>query len=150
MFLIFVCCRFVCEFYVPSQLIVAWKRRCRRSATLSITRCCSIWLAGYLLEALCDVGTRTGRTFCSGRSTVISPLLSAFFGLISTAFVRGLRDVVLLRAVAGKKSRVRGKFYEGGSWTPWFYFLFRVYGTGAAFLFMVFYGSLSLIRGYLI
>ena len=35
------------------------------------------------------------------------------------------------------------------SWARWFYLFVRVYASGAA-LFMVFYGSASLIRGYLI
>ena len=86
-------------------------------------------------------------TFCSGRSTVISRC-SAFFGLISTALF-AVCEMFFFCAPLLVKTPVFAQSFSKEQLDALIYFFVRVYAVGAG-LFMVFYGSASLIRGFLI
>ena len=136
------------EFYVPSTLIVSGDPTATLNKIFSHESLFRLGFAGYLLEGLCDVALALVLYVLLKPVHRNLALLAAFFGLISTAtfavsemlFFSGpmlLKDPVFLQTFSREQLNALG-------------FLFvRLYGYGAA-LFMVFYGSATLIRGYLV
>src|SRR5207237_1840383 len=102
----------------------------------------------YLLEALCDVGIALVLYVLLKPVHRNLALLSAFFGLISTALF-AVCEMLFFCAPLLVKNPVFAQDFTREQLDALVYFFVRVYAAGAG-LFMVFYGSASLIRGYLI
>jgi Domain of unknown function (DUF4386) len=136
------------EFYVPSKLIVAGNAAATVSNIVEHEMLFRLGFAGYLLEALCDVGLAL--VLC----VLLRPvhrnlaLLSAFFGLVSTALF-AVCEMLFFCAPLLVKNPVFAQSFTREQLDALVYFFVRVYALGAG-LFMVFYGSASLIRSYLI
>src|SRR5436305_7735074 len=73
------------EFYVPSKLVVAGNAAATVSNVLNHEMLFRFGFAGYLLEALCDVGLALVLYVLLKPVHRNLALLSAFFGLVSTA-----------------------------------------------------------------
>jgi hypothetical protein len=136
------------EFYVPSRLIAAGNPAATVNNILAHETLFRFGFAGYLAEALCDVMLALVMYVLLRPVHRNLALLSAFIGLISTALF-AVCELFFFSAPI-----LLGKATYMQSFTPeqvnaLIYFFIRVYGYGAA-LFMVFYGSASVIRGYLI
>src|ERR1700682_4072827 len=76
------------EFYVPSKLIVAGNAATTMSKIFSHEMLFRLRFAGYLLEALCDVALALVLYVLLKPVHRNLALLSAFFGLLSTALFR--------------------------------------------------------------
>jgi len=136
------------EFYVPSKLIVAGNAAATVSNIVDHEMLFRLGFAGYLLEALCDVGLALVLYVLLKPVHRNLALLSAFFGLISTALF-AVCEMLFFCAPFLVKNSVFAQSFTREQLDALVYFFVRVYASGAA-LFMVFYGSASLIRGYLI
>jgi hypothetical protein len=135
------------ELYVPSKLIVAANPAATVSNILGHEMLFRLGFATYLLEALCDVGIALVLYVLLKPINRNLALLSAFFGLVSTALF-GVCEMLFFCAPYLVKNPVFAQSFTKEQLDALFYFLVRIYASGAA-LFMVFYGSASLIRGYL-
>jgi hypothetical protein len=136
------------EFYVPSKLIVAGNAAATVGNIVDHEMLFRLGFAGYLLEALCDVGLALVLYVLLKPIHRNLALLSAFFGLISTALF-AVCEMLFFCAPFLVKNPVFAQSFTREQLDALVYFFVRVYASGAA-LFMVFYGSASLIRGYLI
>jgi hypothetical protein len=136
------------EFYVPSKLIVAGNAAATVSNIVDHEMLFRLGFAGYLLEALCDVGLALVLYVLLKPVHRNLALLSAFLGLISTALF-AVCEMFLFCAPLLVKSPGFAQSFSKEQLDALVYFFVRVYAVGAG-LFMVFYGSASLIRGYLI
>src|SRR5206468_1551203 len=136
------------EFYVPSKLIVAGNAAATVSNIVDHETLFRLGFAGYLLEAVCDVGLALVLYVLLKPVHRNLALLSAFFGLISTALF-AVCEMLFFCAPFLVKNPVFAQSFSREQLDALVYFFVRVYATGAG-LFMVFYGSASLIRGYLI
>jgi hypothetical protein len=136
------------EFYVPSTLIVSGDPTATFNNIVSNEGLFRLGFAGYLLEGLCDAALAFLLYVLLKPVHKNLALLAAFFGLISTAhfavcemfFFAGpmlLKDPVYLQTFSREQIAALS------------YLFVRIYGYGAGLL-MLFYGSASLIRGYLI
>jgi Domain of unknown function (DUF4386) len=135
------------EFYVPSKLIVTGNAAATVSNILDHDILFRLGFAGYLLEALCDVGLALILYVLLKPVDRNLALLSAFFGLVSTALF-AVCEMFFFCAPFLVKNPVFAQSFTREQLDALFYFLVRVYAAGAG-LFMVFYGTASLIRGYL-
>jgi Domain of unknown function (DUF4386) len=135
------------EFYVPSKLIVTGNAAATVSNILDHDILFRLGFAGYLLEALCDVGLALVLYVLLKPVDRNLALLSAFFGLVSTALF-AVCEMFFFCAPFLVKNPVFAQSFTREQLDALFYFLVRVYAAGAG-LFMVFYGTASLIRGYL-
>jgi hypothetical protein len=136
------------EFYVPSKLIVAGNAAATVSNILDHEMLFRLGFAGYLLEALCDVGLALVLYVLLKPVDRNLALLSAFFGLVSTALF-AVCEMFFFCAPFLVKNPVFAQSFTREQLDSLVYFFVRVYAAGAG-LFMVFYGSASLVRGYLI
>ena len=136
------------EFYVPSKLIVAGNAAATVSNILDHEMLFRLGFAGYLLEALCDVGLALVLYVLLKPVHRNLALLSAFFGLVSTALF-AVCEMFFFCAPFLVRNPAFAQSFTRGQLDALFYFFVRVYSLGAG-LFMVFYGSASLLRGYLI
>jgi hypothetical protein len=136
------------EFYVPSKLIVAGNAAATVSNILDHEILFRLGFTGYLLEALCDVGLALVLYVLLEPVDRNLALLSAFLGLVSTALF-AVCEMFFFCAPFLVKNPVFAQSFTREQLDALFYFLVRVYAAGAG-LFMVFYGSASLVRGYLI
>jgi hypothetical protein len=136
------------EFYVPSTLIHGGSPTTTFNDIVTHEGLFRLGFAGYLLEGLCDAALSLVLYVLLKPVHRNLSLLAAFFGLISTAhfavcemfFFGGpmlLKDPVFLQAFTREQINALS------------YLFIRIYAYGAGLL-MVFYGSASLIRGYLI
>jgi len=136
------------EFYVPSKLIVTGNAAATVSNIVNHEMLFRLGFAGYLLEALCDVGLALVLYVLLRPVHRNLALLSAFFGLISTALF-AVCEMFFFCAPLLVKTPVFAQSFSKEQLDALIYFFVRVYAVGAG-LFMVFYGSASLIRGFLI
>ena len=136
------------EFYVPSKLIVVGNAAATVSNIVDHEMLFRLGFAGYLLEALCDVGLALVLYVLLKPVHRNLALLSAFLGLISTALF-AVCEMFFFCAPLLVKSPGFAQSFSKEQLDALVYFFVRVYAVGAG-LFMVFYGSASLIRGYLI
>lgn len=136
------------EFYVPSRLIATGNPAATVNNILAHETLFRFGFAGYLMEALCDVMLAWVLYVLLRPVHRNLALLSAFIGLISTALF-AVCEMFFFSApiLLGKASYMQS--FSPEQVNSLIYFFIRIYGYGAA-LFMVFYGSASLIRGYLI
>ena len=137
------------EFYVPTKLIVTGNAGATLSNIAAHDSLFRLGFAAYLTEALSDV------TLSLVLYLLLRPvhrdlaLLAAFFGLVSTATFAVCELFFFAGPVllGGNHSYLQG--FSREQIDALAYFCIRIYAYGAA-LFMVFYGSASLVRGYLI
>jgi hypothetical protein len=136
------------EFYVPSKLIVVGDAAATVSNIVGHETLFRLGFAAYLLEALCDVALALVLYVLLKPIHRNLALLSAFFGLVSTALF-AVCELFFFCAPFLVSNPVFAQSFTSQQLDALIYFFVRVYASGAA-LFMVFYGSASLIRGYLI
>src|SRR5438045_5493279 len=136
------------EFYVPTKLIVAGNAAATLSNILDHETLFRLGFAGYLLEALCDVALALVLYVLLKPVHRNLALLSAFFGLVSTALF-AVCEMFFFCAPLLVKNPAFAPSFTSGQLDALVYFFVRAYSLGAG-LFMVFYGSASLLRGYLI
>src|SRR5437868_4023767 len=136
------------EYYVPSKLIVAGNAAATVGNIVNHEIMFRLGFAAYLLEALCDVALALVLYVLLKPVNRNLALLSAFFGLISTALF-AVCELLFFSAPFLANSPIFAQSFAKEQIEALFYFLVRVYASGAA-LFMVFYGSAELLRGYLL
>ncbi len=135
------------EYYVPSKLIVAGNAAATAANIVNHEMLFRLGFAAYLLEALCDVALSLVLYVLLRPVNRNLALLSAFFGLISTALF-AVCEMFFFSAPMLVNSPVFASFSRE-QLEALVYFLVRIYASGAA-LFMVFYGAAELIRSYLL
>ena len=136
------------ELYVPSKLIVAGDAAATAHNIQTSGFLFRLGFAGYLLEAICDIGLLWMFYLLLRPVHRDLALLSAFFGIVSTATFASAEAFYF--ATLG----ILGDGGSLGAFTPdqrtgLAMLSLKFYGTGAG-IFMVFYGIASAIRGYLI
>ncbi|HEY1951160.1 MAG TPA: DUF4386 domain-containing protein [Gemmatimonadaceae bacterium] len=136
------------EFYVPSKLIVGGDPIATINNIVAHNTLFRLGFAAYLTEALCDIMISLVMYALLRPVQRDLALLSAFFGLVSTA-VFAVCELFFFSGpvLLGNASYLQS--FSREQIDSLAYLFIRMYGYGAA-LFMVFYGSASLIRGYLI
>lgn len=136
------------EFYVPSTMIVSGDPTATFNNIAAHESLFRLGFAGYLLEGLCDTALALVLYVLLKPVHRNLALLAAFFGLISTALF-AVCEMFFFSGPILLKNPVFLQAFSSDQLNALVYFFIRVYGFGAG-LFMVFYGSASLIRGYLI
>jgi hypothetical protein len=136
------------EFYVPSSLIVSGDPAATFNNITSHEWLFRLGFAGYLLEGLCDTALSLLLYVLLKPVHRNLALLSAFLGLISTALF-AVAEMFFFSGPILLNNPVFLQTFSRDQVSALSYLFIRIYGFGAA-LFMVFYGSASLIRGYLI
>ena len=135
------------EFYVPSTLIVS----ADATATANNLRA-SQWLfrlgfAGYLVEAMCDIGLTLVLYVLLRRVHEELALLAAFFRLVSTA-VFGAAELFYFAATFILGGAAYLKTFSPDQLNALALLSLKLYGYGGG-IFMVFYGIPSILLGYL-
>ena len=135
------------EFYVPSTLIVSTDA----TATANNIRA-SEWLfrlgfAGYLVEALCDIGLTLVLYVLLRRVHEELALLAAFFRLVSTA-VFAAAELFYFAATFILGGAAYLKTFSPDQLNALALLSLKLYGYGGG-IFMVFYGIPSILLGYL-
>ena len=135
------------EFYVPSTLIVS----ADATATANNLRA-SEWLfrlgfAGYLVEAMCDIGLTLVLYVLLRRVHEELALLAAFFRLVSTA-VFGAAELFYFAATFILGGAAYLKTFSPDQLNALALLSLKLYGYGGG-IFMVFYGIPSILLGYL-
>jgi len=135
------------EFYVPSTLIVS----ADATATANNIRA-SEWLfrlgfAGYLVEALCDIGLTLVLYVLLRRVHEELALLAAFFRLVSTA-VFAAAELFYFAATFILGGAAYLKTFSPDQLNALALLSLKLYGYGGG-IFMVFYGIPSILLGYL-
>jgi hypothetical protein len=136
------------EAYIPSKLIVAGNAAATAANIRASDFFFRLGFATYLVEGLCDVALAWVFYVLLRPVNKNLALLSAFFGLVSTATFAVcelfylavslvLKDVAYLQAFSPDQRNALAML------------LLRAYGLGGG-AFLAFYGTASLIRGYLI
>jgi hypothetical protein len=136
------------EFYVPSRLIVSGDPRATFSNIVANEWLFRLGFAGYQLEGLCDAALAWLLYVLLKPVHRNLALLSAFFGLISTAHF-AVCEMLFFAGPMLLKNPVFAQSFSPAQVASLSYLFVRIYAYGAGLL-MVFYGSASLIRGYLI
>ena len=135
------------EFYVPSTLIVSTDA----TATANNIRA-SEWLfrlgfAGYLVEALCDIGLTLVLYVLLRRVHEELALLAVFFRLVSTA-VFAAAELFYFAATFILGGAAYLKTFSPDQLNALALLSLKLYGYGGG-IFMVFYGIPSILLGYL-
>ena len=135
------------EFYVPSTLIVS----ADATATANNIRA-SEWLfrlgfAGYLVEAMCDIGLTLVLYVLLRRVHEELALLAAFFRLVSTA-VFAAAELFYFAATFILGGAAYLKTFSPDQLNALALLSLKLYGYGGG-IFMVFYGIPSILLGYL-
>jgi hypothetical protein len=136
------------EFYVPSTLIVAHDPNATFNNIISHQMLFRLGFAGYLLEGLCDAALALVLYVLLKPVHRNLALLAAFFGLIATAHF-AVCEMFFFAGPMLLKDPVYLQTFSKDQLSTLNYLFIRVYTYGSGLL-MVFYGSASLIRGYLI
>ena len=136
------------EFYVPSTLIVVNDPTATFNNIISHEWLFRLGFAGYLLEGLCDAALSFMLYVLLKPVHRNLALLAAFFGLVSTAHF-AVCEMLFFSGPMLLKSPVFLQTFTRDQLNALSYLFIRLYAYGAGLL-MVFYGSASLIRGYLI
>jgi hypothetical protein len=136
------------EAYVPSRIIVSGNATATAHNIMASNFMFRLGFASYLVEALCDV------TLALIFYVLLKPvqknlaLLSAFFGLISTALYAVAELFYLAPSIILGGSNAL-KTFSPDQLNTLALLSLRVFGYGAG-IFMAFYGVACLLRGYLI
>jgi hypothetical protein len=136
------------EFYAPSRLIVSGNAVATANNIRAFESLFRWGFAAYLLEAVCDIILAWIFYILLRPVSRNVALLAAFFGLVSTSVFAGaeLFYFVALPILTGTDLL---KSFSPAQVESLALLSLRIYGYGAG-VFMVFYGSATLIRGYLI
>ena len=136
------------ELIVPMTLIAQGNAAETANRILAHESLFRFGFAGYLLEALCDVGIALLFYVLLKPVHKNLALFAAFLGIISTALF-AVCELFFFVAPVFLKKPVYAQSFSREQLNGLVYFGVYVYSVGAG-LFMVFYGLASLIRGYLI
>jgi hypothetical protein len=136
------------EFYVPSTLIVSGNPTATFNNIIMHESLFRLGFAGYLLEGLCDAALSLVLYVLLKPVSRNLALLAAFFGLISTAHF-AICEMFFFAGPMLLKNPVFLTAFTQVQVDTISYLFVRIYAVGAGLL-MVFYGSASLVRGYLI
>jgi len=136
------------EAYVPSKLMVSSNAAMTAANLRNFDFLFRVGFAGYLVEALCDV------TLAWILYVLLRPvhknvaLLSAFFGLVSTALF-GFAELFYFSSSLVLRNADFLKSFSPDQRNTIALLSLQIYGLGAG-IFAAFYGVASLLRGYLI
>jgi hypothetical protein len=136
------------EFYVPSMLVVAGDATATARNVVGSEWLFRLGFAGYLVEAMCDIGLTWVLYLLLRPVREDLALLAAFFRLVSTAVFATAElfyyaPLLLLGGAGFLKS------FSPDQLNALALHSFRMYGHGGG-IFMVFYGVPSMMLGYLI
>ena len=137
------------EFFVPSQLVVSGDVTATAKNIVASESLFRMGLAGYVVEALCDVALTLILYILLRPVHANLALLAVFFRLVSTA-VFGLAEVLFYAApplILGGAEYL--KTFSPEQLDTLAYLSIRLFGYGSGIAF-VFYGVGSIIFGYLI
>ena len=136
------------EFYVPSTLIVSGDPNATFNNIAAHEGLFRLGFVSYLVEGLCDAALSLVLYVILKPVNRNLSLLAAFFGLISTAHF-AVCEMFFFGGPMLLKNPVYLQSFTKEQISALSYLFIRIYGYGAGLL-MVFYGSASLVRGYLI
>lgn len=137
------------EFFVPSQLVVSGDATATASNIVASESLFRMGLAGYVVEALCDVALTLILYILLRPVHANLALLAVFFRLVSTA-VFGVAEVLFYAApplILGGAEYL--KTFSPEQLDTLAYLSLRLFGYGSGIAF-VFYGVGSILFGYLI
>ena len=137
------------EFYVPTKLIVSGNAAATMSNIAAHDSLFRLGFAAYLAEALCDVAISLVLYALLRPVHRDLALLAAFFGLVSTALFGVCELFFFAGPVLLQGHHAYLQSFSREQIDSLAYLCIRIYAFGGP-LFMVFYGSASLVRGYLI
>lgn len=136
------------EFYIPGRIIVAGDAAATAHNVITSNQLFRLGFATYLIEALCDIALSLVFYVLLRPVNKNIALLAAFVGLVSTAVFAVFELFYFLPAhILGGASYL--KTFSPEQLNTLALFSLNIYGLGAS-LFMAFYGTGMLIRGYLI
>src|SRR5215213_4896391 len=148
LFLISMVGGFFGELYVPNKLIVSGDAAATANNIIASTSLLRLSFAGYLVEAVCDIGLAWAFYVLLRPAHKNLALLSAFFGLVSTATFAGTELFYFAPTfILGGAGYL--KTFSPEQLNSLAMLSLKFYGVGGG-LFMVFYGTAWVIRGYLI
>ncbi|HLL75098.1 MAG TPA: DUF4386 domain-containing protein [Pyrinomonadaceae bacterium] len=148
LFLLSIAAGFFGEVYVPSKLIVSADAAATARNITTNNSLFRLGFAIYLVEALCDTALALILYVLLKPVVKSLALLSAFFGLISTALY-AVAELFYFAAslIVGGADYL--KTFSPDQLNTLALLSLKVFGHGAG-IFMVFYGVASVLRGYLI
>jgi hypothetical protein len=135
------------EAYIPSKLIVAGNAAATASNIRASDFLFRLGFATYLVEGLCDVAVAFVFYVLLRPVDKNLALLSAFFGLVSTATF-AVCELFYLAVSLVLKDAAYLQAFSPDQRSALAMLLLRAYGLGGG-AFLAFYGTASLIRGYL-
>jgi hypothetical protein len=148
LFLISMLAGFFGELYVPNKLIVSGDATATANNIVASSSLLRLSFAGYLVEAVCDIVLAWIFYVLLRPAHRNLALLSAFFGLVSTATFAGTELFYFAPTfILGGAPYL--ETFSPDQLNSLAMLSLKFYGVGAG-LFMVFYGTGWLIRGYLI
>ena len=136
------------EAYVPSKIIVTGDATATATNITSSTFLFRLGFASYLIEAMCDI------TLALLFYVLLKPvqkhiaLLTAFFGLVSTA-VYAVAELLYFSALVAVRSAGSLKAFSPDQINALVLLFLKMFGT-CGWIFLSFYGVASALRGYLI
>lgn len=136
------------EMYAPSQLIVANDAAKTAANIRDSDFLFRLGFAAYLVEALCDVALAWLLYVILRPVHREVALLSAFFGLVSTALF-GFAELFYFSSALVLRDAAYLQSFTAAQRDTLALLSLKTYGVGAA-AFMAFYGIATLLRGYLI
>lgn len=148
LFLVSMVAGFFGEMYAPSRIIVSRDAAATAHNIVNSSSLFRLGFAGYLIEAMCDIALALFMYFLLKPVKKELALLAAFFGLVSTATFAGAQLLYF-----GSSLILGGADYLKTFSPDQLYTLALLsvkYSSIGSGIFMVFYGTASFIRGYLI
>jgi hypothetical protein len=136
------------EVYVPSKLIVWNDATATAKNIIESNLLFRLGFAGYLIEAVCDIALALLFYVLLRPVHRNLALLSAFFGLVSTALY-AVAELFYFAAAIILRNGVPLKAFPPDQLNALALLSLKFFGYGSG-LFMVFYGVASFLRGYLI
>jgi hypothetical protein len=136
------------EAYIPSKLIVAGNAAATASNIRASDLLFRLGFAAYLVEGICDVAVALVFYVLLRPVRKELALLSAFFGLVSTATF-AVCELFYLAVPLVLKDAAYMQSFSPDQRNTLAILLLKAYSLGGG-AFLAFYGSASLIRGYLI
>jgi hypothetical protein len=136
------------EAYVPSKVIVSADATATAKNIIAFDSLFRMGFASYLVEAVCDIALTLILYVLLRPVRRDLALLSAFFGLVSTALF-GVAELFYFAAslILGGASYL--KTFSPDQLNTLALLSLKLYGYGGG-IFMVFYGVAAVLRGYLI
>lgn len=135
------------EMYVPSKLIVSSDAAMTAQNLRTSDALFRVGFACYLVEALCDVALAWIFYVLLRPVQKDVALLAAFFGLVSTALF-GFAELFYISSSLVLKDAAYLNAFSPDQRNALALLSFKTYSLGAA-VFMAFYGTATLLRGYL-